>query len=247
MSEDGTIGRQYAICAAQSFEYTFAELNLMGGRLFSEPSASPLTVCINQSFELFGNYSGLLPNGTIINYRWSLLSGPSGSTFTTITGTITHPTGVIPPVTITPTIPGTYSFELQVSYPYQDGFIITSENHVDVLVYELGNPNCACYKDPAPGTGTSSKFGITSLGRAGTDQTQWPQVQKGGHLVIESETKGFVINRVADTSFETIPSPVEGMMVFDLSADQVKIYSQKEGDTGPFWHVFSTPACPPTP
>jgi len=47
---------------------------------------------------------------------------------------------------------------------------------------------------------------------------------------------------VANTG--AIAIPVEGMMIFDLSDGKLKIYSQKTGDPGFAWHVFSTPACP---
>ncbi|WP_332029277.1 hypothetical protein, partial [Kaistella sp.] len=64
-----------------------------------------------------------------------------------------------------------------------------------------------------------------------------------GHIALESRHKGFVINRVENTG--AILIPVEGMLIFDMSDGQPKIYTVKSGDTTPAWHTFTTPSCPP--
>ena len=95
-----------------------------------------------------------------------------------------------------------------------------------------------CYK-PAQTSGTilDTNHGITALGRAGADNSNWPMVRKGAWTVLEAKTKGFVVNRVANPATD-IANPVEGMMVFDTTAQCLKIYN------GTVWSCYSTPACP---
>ena len=97
---------------------------------------------------------------------------------------------------------------------------------------------CYCYK-PAQTSGTilDTNHGITALGRAGADNSNWPMVRKGAWTVLEAKTKGFVVNRVANPTID-IANPVEGMMVFDTTAQCLKIYN------GTVWSCYSTPACP---
>ncbi|MCL8538628.1 DUF11 domain-containing protein [Chryseobacterium gallinarum] len=102
------------------------------------------------------------------------------------------------------------------------------------------NPQpCACYNDPNQSTtGADSKFGITLLKRAGADAGNWPMTRKSAHLVLESNSKGFVITRMTTAELSNITVPVEGMMVYDTTAKCLKVYSNNA------WSCFSTPACP---
>lgn len=106
---------------------------------------------------------------------------------------------------------------------------------------------CFCYK-PASTSGNTldTKHGITSLGRAGSEQNDnWPMVRKGAWTALESKTKGFVMNRIPTTSeVNAIPNPVEGMMVYDEEAKCLKIYTLKDGASSMAWHCMITPACP---
>lgn len=102
------------------------------------------------------------------------------------------------------------------------------------------NPQpCACYNNPNMSTnGTDSRFGITLLQRAGASVGNWPMARKSAHLVMESNSKGFVITRMSTTEINSITVPVEGMVVYDTTAKCLKLYS----DNG--WSCFTTPACP---
>ncbi|MCL8538629.1 DUF11 domain-containing protein [Chryseobacterium gallinarum] len=98
---------------------------------------------------------------------------------------------------------------------------------------------CACYNNAnnsAPGT--DSQFGITLLKRAGIQGDHWPMIRKSAHLVLESNTKGLVINRMTTAELSNITSPVEGMILYDTTEKCLKIYSDNT------WSCFSTPACP---
>lgn len=102
-----------------------------------------------------------------------------------------------------------------------------------------------CYK-PAITTGTAldTKHGISALGRAGSDNGNWPMVRKGAWTAMESKTKGFVVNRIPTTAqVNALPNPVEGMMVYDEQADCLKIYTTTNG-TAFSWQCFNTQACP---
>ncbi|MBS1549897.1 MAG: hypothetical protein JSS94_08555 [Bacteroidetes bacterium] len=104
-----------------------------------------------------------------------------------------------------------------------------------------------CYKPAATtgGTAMDANHGITALGRAGTNNDNWPMARKGAWTVLESKEKGFVVNRVPTTAaLANITNPVIGMTVYDIEAKCLKIYSVKEGDTNPNWHCFNTQTCP---
>lgn len=104
--------------------------------------------------------------------------------------------------------------------------------------------SCAsyCYKLGATGTTVQSKHGITSLQRAGADNGNWPMVRNNAWTVLESKTKGFVINRISTTAaIVSLPNPVEGMIVYDEETDCLKINS--DGTSGG-WKCFNTQTCP---
>ena len=101
-----------------------------------------------------------------------------------------------------------------------------------------GIPSCYCYKDANPSPGIDANHGITLLNRAGADNGNWPMIRKSAYTVLESNTKGMVITRMATADFVKITNPVEGMMVFDTTAKCLKIYD------GTAWKCFITPSCP---
>lgn len=114
---------------------------------------------------------------------------------------------------------------------------------------------CNCHKTPVSTAAAAedSKFGITAFGRAGSTNTNWPMVRKGGHLVLESSKKGFVITRMTKAEIEgvaasgstpavapKITNPVTGMMVFDTTDNCIKIYV----DATTKWKCFNVSSCP---
>ncbi len=112
-------------------------------------------------------------------------------------------------------------------------------------------PSCFCYKPGATtgGSTLNTKVGITALGRAGTTDTDnWPMTRKGGWLVLESKTKGFVPNRVAFSGGNPVGIAaadfVEGMMVYDTTNKCLKMYTLKDGDSAMAWHCVTTQTCP---
>ncbi|MFN4074927.1 MAG: hypothetical protein ACK4HC_03390 [Cloacibacterium sp.] len=103
---------------------------------------------------------------------------------------------------------------------------------------------CFCYK-PAQTTGTAldTNHGITALGRAGADNSNWPMVRKGAWTVLEAKTKGFVVNRLTDAQIAAIPSADlrEGMMVYNIDQDCLQINID---GTATGWKCFNTQTCP---
>lgn len=112
---------------------------------------------------------------------------------------------------------------------------------------DAGYSTCLCYKPGVLDTGNTypTQQGITALGRAGVKNSNWPMVRQSAWMALESKEKGFVVNRVETTAaLANITNPVEGMMVYDIEAKCLKVYTIKEGDTNPAWWCMTTPACP---
>ena len=111
-----------------------------------------------------------------------------------------------------------------------------------------------CYKPGVTGIGLDTKMGITALGRAGTDNGNWPMVRKGAWMALEAQSKGFVINRVKfnatnqpvadDGTTLIITSPIEGMMVFDITNNCLKIYTTPDDGATFSWQCINTQTCP---
>ena len=101
-----------------------------------------------------------------------------------------------------------------------------------------------CYK-PVITTGTilDTQHGITSLGRAGADNDNWPMVRKGAWTALESRTKGFVPNRLTTAQVSQIPDTnlVEGMMVYNITLGCLQVNTNGL-PTG--WTCFDTQTCP---
>ncbi|GGF01433.1 hypothetical protein GCM10010984_18640 [Chishuiella changwenlii] len=100
---------------------------------------------------------------------------------------------------------------------------------------------CGCYDDAnTSGNGIDSIVGITLLGRASEkNKDNWPMIRKGAHLVLESNQKGFVINRLFTTQIRNfISHPQEGMILYDRDEKCLKLYD------GTSWACYNIPACP---
>ena len=172
-------------------------------------------------------YTLIMPYYAGASYEWS---NPSG---TVISNSRTH---TIANYTVSDS--GTYICKIAWSNCVTRFVNITLDSNL------CGGPiENVCYK-PATTIGTTepTKHGITSLGRAGTENGNWPMVRNGAWTALEAKTKGFVINRIATTALvEAIPNPVEGMMVFDKEADCLKINTN---GTSTGWKCFNTQTCP---
>ncbi|AZB07670.1 DUF11 domain-containing protein [Chryseobacterium sp. G0162] len=130
---------------------------------------------------------------------------------------------------------GSYTVTSSISGGLRDPYLDNNQSTLTPLIAG----RAVCYNDPLlNGTGTNSKFGITTLQRAGTSGGNWPMVRKSAHLVLESNNKGFVITRMTSTEITSITIPVEGMMVYDSTEKCLKVYADN------VWSCFSTATCP---
>ncbi len=173
----------------------------------------------------------LFCNSPATTYQFTnATAGASGGSWTTTTPLLVTVNSTTGQVTTIANAVGTAT----VVYTYTSPSGCVSTDTISITV-----GNCACYNLPAGGTGIETKNGITLLQRAGSSPSSpnnWPMVRIGAFTALESNTKGFVITRVAGTS--GILKPVEGMMVYDTVVGCLKIYN------GSIWSCFSTPACP---
>ena len=125
----------------------------------------------------------------------------------------------------------------------------STENSIIGRLNTISRITCPCYEDPQmSGTALPTLFGITDQNRIHDDNSNWPYNRNGGHMVLESNTKGFVITRLSKIEIEgqqapniikpKIVSPIEGMMVYDTTEKCLKIYIDNQ------WKCFSNPGCP---
>lgn len=103
-----------------------------------------------------------------------------------------------------------------------------------------------CYKTPVINAGTTLpvRHGITALNRAGSATTEWPIVRQSAWTVLEAKTKGFVVNRLSAAQITAITTPVEGMMVYDTTANCLKVFTSNDGGATFAWFCTTTQSCP---
>lgn len=144
---------------------------------------------------------------------------PAGFTLH-LDGTISVPIGAV----------GTYNFTYTLC---EKANPISCKNaNVTIVI-----PPLVCYKNPEiRGVALDSKHGITSLGRAGAQQDNWPMVRKGAYTVLEAKTKGFVINRLT-TAQKNALIPSLGMTVYDTNLEFLSIYNGSE------WKCYNKQTC----
>ena len=165
--------------------------------------------------------------------------------------TIGNTTAITGVGSLTLTANGTYTFSPAA------GFVGTV--NVPYTVCDNGTPQACdnatlhltslrsyCYKTPSAlgGTALPVRTGITSLNRAGSTSAEWPLIRRGAWIVLESKTKGFVVNRLSITQINAITAPVEGMVVYDTSNNCMKMYTSNDGGTTFGWFCITTQSCP---
>ena len=95
--------------------------------------------------------------------------------------------------------------------------------------------DCTCVlPSKTVGTTLNGNVGISTIGKT----NNWPQNVTGAHLALEAETKGLVITRFKTSDLTKITNPVEGMMVYDVDVDCLKIYNLGT------WKCFNIQSCP---
>ena len=114
---------------------------------------------------------------------------------------------------------------------------------------------CFCFIGAATDGNTyNSLQGITSLSRVGTAYYNWLASSQSAWTVLEAKTKGFVINRVkfnvsnkpvaSDGVTLVITSPIEGMMVYDITNNCLKLYTSVDKGVTFDWYCLVNQTCP---
>lgn len=135
--------------------------------------------------------------------------------------------------------PGTADSYLSFTYQICDPVNPDNCSSTDVWISRWYYGPC---KDPmSGGKAIPSVHGITSLGRAGDNKdgnaaNDWPMARGSAFTVLESKTKPFVVNRMADPA-ASVKEPVEGMMVYDTTDNCLKIYVNGA------WRCYNIPTC----
>lgn len=195
-----------------------APLNLCGAA--TVPAVQDLKICPNTTVNINTAFVGTVPLGQTLHWYTTTTKTPG--------------TEIVTPFMVGP---GTY-------YAFFEGDCPNppySTVHVTYYVpTDPGYASCICYNSPyTPNNGPATKEGITLLKRAGSGNTDnWPMLRKSGHIALESNTKGFVVTRIAKANLTNITNPQEGMMVYDTTDKCLKIYSDGA------WKCFNIPGCP---
>ena len=170
-------------------------------------SGTTANPCAGSSFNLNSYLTSTPPAGTVVQWR------NAGGTL------VADPTNV--------SIAGAYT----ATY-FSSVYSCSSPGATITVTY---NAACTtCYK-PAVTTGTSSPFKIiiSTLDRISVPRNF--SDPRTGSLILESTNKGFVLTRVASTT--AITNPIEGMLVYDTTANALKLYN------GTIWKVLEQ-GCP---
>lgn len=188
--------------------------------------SSSVTSVLANDFEQYNGAAATTSNVILTQISTS----NSNVTLNTSTGLVQVGSGVVT---------GTYTITYQICRVSLPSSCSTATVTINVTG---GDP--VCYK-PAitSGTALSSPSGITSLTRASPGDTNWPETRKGAWLVLESKTKGFVINRLTTIQVGQIPTAdlKEGMMVYNTTLNCLQVNT--DGTTSG-WKCFNTQSCP---
>lgn len=136
---------------------------------------------------------------------------------------------------------GTYTINYQIcrtSLPSSCSTAVVTVNVTGISTFTV------CYKPGVTsGTALSANEGITSLARANSGDTNWPGVRKGAWMVLESKTKGFVLNRLTTAQVSAIPTAdlKDGMAVYNTTLNCLQINTD---GTASGWKCFNTQTCP---
>lgn len=180
------------------------------------------------------SYTAVASSGSTTNVVGTQVGAINDLVSVPVNGTITYTVNINVPLSFTGNLVNTVT----VNPPANS----TDSNLADNTATDT-DTNGVCYR-PAVTDGNTypTQHGITALSRAGNDNSNWPMVRQSGWTALEAKTKGFVINRIATTAaVNAIPNRVEGMIVFDIEADCLKINTT---GTSAGWKCLNTQTCP---
>lgn len=101
--------------------------------------------------------------------------------------------------------------------------VVTVPGGCTIRSNEIRSEICPCPKPGATGTPASyTDFGISTRDTRTT--ANWPKDVPNGFIALESNSKGFVITRIASPE-TSVTNPVEGMLVYDTANECLKLYN----------------------
>ena len=193
--------------------------------------------------------SDLVPSG-IPSANVSYTAVVAGGATTNVVGT---QTGAINDLVSLP-VGGTVTYTILVNIPSNFyGNLVNTATIISPANTNDSNPsnNSAtdtntgiCYLTAqTTGTTLNTNHGISTLSRTNNDNNGWPMVRKGAWTVLESKTKGFVVNRLTNNQINSIPSTElrEGMMIYNIDQDCLQINTD---GTPTGWKCFNNQTCP---
>lgn len=206
----------------------------------------------NGPFGVLGaTVSDPLPTGILaanVSYTAVAAGGATTSVSGTQTGAINDvvnlPVNATVTYTVTVNVPFTFTGDLVNTVTITAPANSTDSNLANNTATDT-DTQAVCYRPGiTSGTVLDANHGFTSLARAGsTAPGNWPMVRKGAWTVLESRTKGFVVNRLTALQISQIPAAnlVEGMMVYNITSDCLQVNTT---GTPAGWTCFTTPTCP---
>ncbi|WEK18275.1 MAG: hypothetical protein P0Y49_15900 [Candidatus Pedobacter colombiensis] len=151
--------------------------------------------------------SGTAVTGTQIGAINDLVSLP-------VNGTVTYTVTVLVPASFTGDLVNTVTISPPTNIVDPD---LSNNQATDTDINGCTQPGV--FDQP----GEISKTGISDLEGFTGGTTGWPANVPNGFIVVESKKKGFVITRVSSSA--AITDPKEGMLIYDLAANCVKLYN----------------------
>ncbi len=181
-----------------------------------------------------------------VTYTATVTGGATTSVVGTQTGAINDsvniPVGGTITYTVTINIPSSFSGNLVNTATITPPANTNDSNNINDSATDTDSG--VCYKSAqTTGTTLDANHGITALGRAGINNSNWPMVRKGAWTVLEAKTKGFVVNRLTNDQIAAIPAAnlIEGMMVYNTNLNCLQI---NVDGTSTGWKCFNNQTCP---
>jgi len=164
---------KYAACnGAPGSIFTFAELMAGGGTINSILTSSSDNICLGESIQLAGEYSGAVV--TTPTFSWAS-TGPGAITFS--------PSSVSQNTTITPIVAGLYTIALTVTTD-NDGTLYSNTERVTLMVNQKsGNPTSAVAGSDTLMLGKSTTLTLQGGGGGNNETVRWYSSSCGGTLV----------------------------------------------------------------
>ncbi|MGL6128323.1 DUF11 domain-containing protein, partial [Chryseobacterium artocarpi] len=150
-------------------------------------------------------------------------------------------------ITIPSTLPaGTYTLTYNYCYYTTYGSVTMPSacTNCKTATATITLQNKFCYKTPTTLTGGINPSAAISTINARNTVTNWQNNYKGADLVVESKTKGFVINRLTQAQIDAIPSAnlLEGMIVYNITTNKMLVYVVSVS-SGNGWKEFTKQTC----